>query len=284
MSASFSPVVKAQEVVQSGNFSVRQLDLGRLDGYIAPVMMFDHYRMSGPTFAPHPHAGLSAVTYVFEDSAGAIHNRDSLGHDVDVQPGEILWTQAGSGVVHDEYPAKNGAAVHGLQLFVNLSRKNKFIAPRMLHGRSSAIPVWKDASGNRVRILSGALEELRAAIEPAEPFDFFEAQLQSAWTYVARKGRSVMVYILSGAVTVAASAAKKSLHEGEAAGVRIEKSDEPLVLTPKGRAHLLLLSGEDPNEPVAAQGPFIMNTEEEIAEAFDRYRAGKMGRLAAVSR
>jgi redox-sensitive bicupin YhaK (pirin superfamily) len=117
-------------------------------------MMFDHYRMSGPTFAPHPHAGLSAVTYVFEDSAGAIHNRDSLGHDLDVQPGEILWTQAGSGVVHDEYPAKHDASVHGLQLFVNLSRKNKFIAPQMLYGRSSAILVWKDAAGNRVRILS----------------------------------------------------------------------------------------------------------------------------------
>jgi redox-sensitive bicupin YhaK (pirin superfamily) len=90
-------------------------------------MMFDHYRMSGPTFAPHPHAGLSAVTYVFEDSAGAIHNRDSLGHDLDVQPGEILWTQAGSGVVHDEYPAKHDASVHGLQLFVNLTARTNLL-------------------------------------------------------------------------------------------------------------------------------------------------------------
>jgi redox-sensitive bicupin YhaK (pirin superfamily) len=91
-----------------------------------------------------------------------------------------------------------------------------------------------------------------------------------------------MVYILSGAVTVAAGTTKKALHEGEAVGVRIEKSDESLVLTPEGHVHLLLLSGEDPNEPVVAYGPFIMNTQEKIAEAFDRYRAGKMGRLEAV--
>ena len=144
MGASFSPVVKAVEAVQSGHFSVKQLDLARLGSFVAPVTTFDHYRMSGPTFAPHPHAGLPAVSYIFEDSAGAMHNRDSLGHSVDIKPGEIVWTQAGSGLVHDEYPAKNGAAVHGLQLFVNLSSKNKFIAPQMLYGRSSAIPVWKD--------------------------------------------------------------------------------------------------------------------------------------------
>jgi redox-sensitive bicupin YhaK (pirin superfamily) len=91
-----------------------------------------------------------------------------------------------------------------------------------------------------------------------------------------------MVYILSGAATVAAGTTKMALHEGEAVGVRIEKSDESLVLTPESYVHLLPLSGEDPNEPVVSYGPFIMNTEEEIAEAFDRYRAGKMGRLEAV--
>lgn len=142
MSDSFSPVAKAIEAVQSGNFSVKRLDLARLG--VAPVMMFDHYRMSGPTFAPHPHAGLSAVSYIFEDS---------LGHSVDIKPGEIVWAQAGRGIVHDEYPAKSGAPVHGLQLFVNLSRKNKFIAPQMLYGRASSIRVWKDAAGNRIRVL-----------------------------------------------------------------------------------------------------------------------------------
>jgi redox-sensitive bicupin YhaK (pirin superfamily) len=280
MSASFSSVVKAVEAVRSGSFSVKQLDLSRLG--VAPVMMFDHYRMSGPTFSPHPHAGLSAVSYIFEDSAGAMHNRDSLGHSVDIKPGEIVWTQAGSGIVHDEYPAKVGATVHGLQLFVNLSRKNKFVAPQMLYGRSSAIPVWKDAAGNRVRLLSGELGGLHAPVEPVEHFDFFDTRLKGSWSYLAKKRRSVMVYVMSGSVTVAAGGTTNVLQEGEAVGIRIEKSDESLLFTPKGNAQLLLLSGENPNEPVAANGPFIMNTQEELDEAFDRYRAGKMGRLEAA--
>jgi redox-sensitive bicupin YhaK (pirin superfamily) len=279
MRFSFSPVVKAVEAIPSGTFSVKQLDLSRLGGFIAPVMMFDHYQMSSPTFAPHPHAGLSAISYIFENSVGAMHNRDSLGHFVDIRPGEVIWTQAGSGVIHDEYPTKNGVTVHGLQLFVNLSSKNKSIPPQMLYGRSSAIPIWKDTAGNRVRLLSGELGELHAPIEPAEPFDFFDVQLQSRWTYTANKRRSVMVYVMFGAVTVAVGSTKKVLREGEAVGIRMEMSEESILFIPKGNVHLLLLSGEDPNESVAAHGGFIMNTEDEIAEAFERYRAGKMGRL-----
>ena len=69
-------------------------------------MGLDHYRMSGPTFAPHPHAGFSAVSYVFEDSKGGLRNRDSLQHDLVIEPGAMVWTQAGSGVVHDEFPVQ----------------------------------------------------------------------------------------------------------------------------------------------------------------------------------
>jgi hypothetical protein len=156
MSLQLSPVARAPESSHGGNFSVYRLDLARLEGFVHPILGFDHFRMSGPTFASHPHAGFSAVSFVFEDSPGALRNRDSLGHDLIVQPGELLWTQAGSGVIHDEFPATRGAPIHGLHLFVNLSSKNKHIEPRMLHATIGAIPVSTDEAGNRTRVLTGS--------------------------------------------------------------------------------------------------------------------------------
>lgn len=91
-----------------------------------------------------------------------------------------------------------------------------------------------------------------------------------------------MVYIMSGSVTVATGTAEKVLQEGETIGIRIDMIDEPVLFSPKEHVRLLLLSGENTNDPIAAYGPFIMNTQEELAEAFERYRAGKMGRLDAV--
>ncbi len=193
MKVHFSPVIAAFESCHSGNSSVFRVDLDRLAGFIAPIMGFDHFRMSGPTFAPHPHAGFSIVTYVLEDSQGAMHNRDSLGHDLVVQPGELLWTQAGSGVIHDEMPASQGASVHGLQLFVNLSSKNKQLAPKVFHAQKDAIPVLSNTAGNRIRILSGQIGEQRSLVNQAEGFDFFDAQLKNSWTYSIKPGWNVMI-------------------------------------------------------------------------------------------
>lgn len=89
-----------------------------------PLVMVDHYRMTEPTFGAHPHAGLSAVPVLFEDSEGKFHNRDSLGNDFDLMPGDLYWLKAGSGVIHDESP-RQGAKIHGLQVFVNLPSVEK---------------------------------------------------------------------------------------------------------------------------------------------------------------
>jgi redox-sensitive bicupin YhaK (pirin superfamily) len=105
VSLELSPVAEAPEARHGARFSANRLDLAALEGFSSPVVGFDHFRMSGPTFAPHPHAGFSAVSYVFEDSAGALHNRDSIGHDLIASAGDVIWTQAGSGVIHEEVPA-----------------------------------------------------------------------------------------------------------------------------------------------------------------------------------
>ena len=93
-------------------------------GQMDPLVMVDHYTMTGPTFGAHPHAGMSAVSVLFEDSVGQFNNRDSLGNDINLEPGDLYWLKAGSGAVHDEKPLP-GAKIHGLQMFVNLPAANR---------------------------------------------------------------------------------------------------------------------------------------------------------------
>jgi redox-sensitive bicupin YhaK (pirin superfamily) len=280
MNLKFSPVVEAKEAGHSGNFSAFRIDLKSLGRFIAPVMGLDLYRMSGPTFAPHPHAGFSAVSYVFEDSTGGLRNRDSLGNDLVVEPGDLLWTQAGRGVVHDEFPANNGSTVHGVQLFVNMRSKHKGLPPQMFKVSAGEVPVAQDEAGNRIRVLSGQLGDLRSPIRPVEPFDFFDARLEKTWKHAIRGGWNVMVFVLSGSVAIDGLV----IGERQTLGVQSDGNGDELLIEPTPGAHILWLSGRDPNEPIAAYGPFIMNTEAEIAQAYERYRAGEMGSIGPAEK
>ena len=102
--------------------SYRAVEIGEL---MDPLVMVDHYVMTEPTFGAHPHAGLSAVSLLFEDSEGLFRNRDSLGNDFDLAPGDLYWLKAGSGAVHDECPRVN-ARTHGLQVFVNVPQSQRY--------------------------------------------------------------------------------------------------------------------------------------------------------------
>ena len=143
MTIQLSPVITSERAELGSGFSARRVEPGRFGCAADPIMGFDHYRMNAVTFAPHPHAGFSAVSYLFEDSEGSLRNRDSLGNDFTVGPGGIVWTQAGTGVQHDELPAEPGREVHGLQIFINLSAAAKDTAPKVMRLDSDAVPLHR---------------------------------------------------------------------------------------------------------------------------------------------
>jgi redox-sensitive bicupin YhaK (pirin superfamily) len=279
MSIKFSPIAEAKKAELSAQFSAHRLDLGALTGFSAPIMGFDHFRASGPTFAPHPHAGFSAVSYLFEDSTGGLRNRDSLGHDLVIEPGAMVWTQAAHGVVHDEHPAVNGEEVHGLQLFVNLSRSHKNLPPRMIHASADQVPTVVTGQGARVRILTGCFNEIEGPIAPVEPFTFLDVTLSASFTYSVPNGQNVLIYVLSGALTLSALSEQRSLTAHQAIAARSLSRPEDVHLVPDQDAHVLILSGFDPQEPVAVYGPFIMNDQAGLQAAYSRYVEGKMGKL-----
>lgn len=277
----FSLIVPSSPIELGKNFTGYQLNREALIGFIEPVIMFDHYRMYGPTFAPHPHAGFSAISYIFEDSPGALRNRDSLGNDFDIEPGGILWTQAGNGVVHDEgNSSKKG--VHGIQLFVNLASQNKTLPPLVSYLPPKDINEIKN-NKNRIRILSGSIDEYVSALTHTEPFDFIEVHLQQPWHFQPKINQNTLLYVVSGSIKVTDGTSEKTLNAYQALGIKATEQQPLLQIEPSESSHLLLLSGIDSKEPTVIYGPFVMNTYDEILNAYQRYQQGLMGQLMPLS-
>lgn len=280
MSIRFSPIVTAKTRRHGDTFSLKAVDLHDLADAASAVTVLDDFRVRGQPFSPHPHAGFSAVTYVFEDSEGSLRSRDSLGNDVVVGPGGLVWTQAGSGVIHHEVPADD-RELHGLQLFVNLSAQHKLVEPRMLRLQGGDVPEWfDDDTGDRVRVVVGSFEGHLSPLVPAEPFTFLDVRLRKAVPFDLPSGHNALVYLVGGAIRLRSGDREEKMAGGHAIalygdGGRIEME----ALAP---SHLIILAGPDINDPIVVDGPFIMNEPAQIEAAIERYRSGKMGRLAPL--
>jgi hypothetical protein len=263
---------------RGASFAAARIDLAALHDFVNPVVGLDHFRMSGPTFAPHPHAGFSAISYMFEDSTGAMHNRDSLGHDFVAGPGDVIWTQAGSGVIHDEFPAENGREVHGIQLFVNQTAANKGLDPEVFWVKRDDVPVVDDGAGNRIRVVVGEHAGKRSPLVPAEPFLLLDGEWRVPADLPLSADWNTIVYVLEGELRLDADGNAIQLRTGHILGFRSDVAGS-VRLEPSAPTHMLVLAGPAIHEPMTTNGPFIMNSAAEIEETVARFKAGKMGRL-----
>lgn len=252
-------------------------------GAMDPLVMVDHYRMTEPTFGPHPHAGLSAVSVLFEDSDGAFHNRDSLGNDFDLLPGDLYWLKAGSGVVHDESP-RTGASIHGLQVFVNLPARMKRDAHESRHVRARDIPVL-ETDDHRVRVVLGNSNGISGRASPALPMTILDGRIGpgSAFAHDLQAGENAWIYAIEGEIEVVVGGGAARLQAGEslaveAASVYAAHAIE-LTNTAGSAAHFALFAATPVEEDFVQKGPFVMSNEAEIAQAEADYAAGKLGRL-----
>ncbi len=188
-------------------------------GAMDPLVMVDHYRMSASTFGAHPHAGLSAVSVLLEDSAGRFHNRDSLGNDFDLMPGDLYWLKAGSGAVHDEAP-RAGARIHGLQVFVNLPARMKQDAPESLHVKARDMPIL-EADGHRVRVVLGESNGIAGQVSPALPMTILDGRVAagSPFSHDLKAGENGWVYAIEGEIELIAGNERVTLQAGESIAV-----------------------------------------------------------------
>ena len=277
MAIQFSPVIPSRQSASGRTFSVQAIDLSELGEWGLPVLVLDHFRVTGRPFPPHSHAGFAAVTYVFEDSQGGLRSRDSLGNDLVTGPGGIVWTEAGRGLLHEEVPAETGRELHAVQIFVNLSAKNKLGPPRLLRLESSEVPEWRSIAGDRVRAVVGAFYGARSPLLPSEPFNLFDAKVQDEISFILPEGHVALIYVLSGQARVYTEDHEQLKLEGEQAfAVRGSGRVSVHSLLP---AHVLILMGAEMREPRFEYGGFIMNDRAQAVAAIERFRSGQMGHL-----
>lgn len=253
-------------------------------GAMDPLVMVDHYIMTKPTFGAHPHAGLSAVSVLFEDSDGGFHNRDSLGNDFNLMPGDLYWLNAGAGVIHDESP-RPGAHIHGLQVFVNLPATLKKKAPSALHVTPQNMPVYED-NGTRVRIVLGESNGLQGENSPALPMTILDGKIapHSAFSHQLNEHESAWVYAIQGQLELYIQGEKIRLSQGQSIALS-QFEDNPvlrslrLVNSSSEQAHFVLFSGRPINEPFVQKGPFVMSSHAEIERIEADFILGKLGSL-----
>ena len=229
-----------------------------------PFIMVDHFRMSEAAFAPHPHAGFSAVTYLFDDSATGLISRDSLGGEYAIQPGGLHWTLAGRGVMHDEFPAQAGREAHGLQIFLNLPADQKLRAPEVRRIAPEQMARRTGAGWRAVQVFGGAAEPALAIvdIDAGASFDIELADTEQGFAIVIQgSGQAGELPLSTG----------RALSLSEGGHARLQ-ADEPL--------RLACFSGRPLREPLVRHGPFVMSDEGQVVAALQRFQSGGMGRLS----
>lgn len=177
ISRNVNQVVKASPFSRGTGFQAYSVGQQNLGTTIAPFLQLDHYFMSQPTFPEHPHQGFSAVTYMFEDSEGSFFNEDSQGDRSTIAPGDLHWTQAGSGIRHQETPIEPGKICHGIQMFVDLPAIDKTLPGKAFHLTTDQIPTYTTAEGARVRVVVGTANGITSPLQISTRICFLDVQV-----------------------------------------------------------------------------------------------------------
>jgi redox-sensitive bicupin YhaK (pirin superfamily) len=254
---------------------------------MSPFLLLDY---AGPAhFEPaakprgvgeHPHRGFETVTIVYD---GEVEHRDSTGAGGKIGPGDVQWMTAAAGILHEEFHSQDytrkGGPFEMVQLWVNLPAADKMTAPRYQTLLNRDIPdvALPDGAGS-VRVIAGEYAGQRGPAATHTPMNVWDVRLNAGQTarFEVPNGHTTAVVVLRGTIEVngqqIARDAQMVLLDRAGTGVSVEANND---------ATFLFLSGEPIDEPIVGYGPFVMNTTEEIEQAFSDFNSGRFGRIAA---
>ncbi|MEW5301476.1 MAG: hypothetical protein WDW36_004335 [Sanguina aurantia] len=265
-------VVKAASMMEGAGVqvarSVGSQGLRNLD----PYLMLDELHLPAAAafagFPNHPHRGFETCSIMLE---GEMEHKDSCGNKGVIGPGGVQWMTAGRGIIHSEMPKGTTGNMHGFQLWINLPAKDKLCKPRYQDYQASDIPV-ATSGGVSVRVMAGECMGTSGPIKMRNPGTLLDVRLEAGASFSHRVSSewSGFVYVYTGGGVVCGSKAVAQHAMVMGAGDMVEA-----VASDSGM-RFLLIAGRPINEPIVQHGPFVMNTQDEIQQAFADYQSGKL--------
>ena len=249
-------------------------DLPDLD----PFLMLDEFGTDQPEdylagFPSHPHRGFETVTYMLD---GRMRHKDNHGHEGLLTPGSVQWMTAGRGLVHSEMPEQESGRMRGFQLWINLPAKDKMTAPKYQEYAPDNIPQVRPAEGVTVKVIAGTVDGVAGPIaQPATDPLYLDIALApgASWAFDLPAGHNAFAYAYEGAATVGEGDDARALEMQELA---VLGGGERLLLRARQQAlRMILVAGRPLREPVAKYGPFVMNTKQELMQAFVDFQEGR---------
>lgn len=274
-------IIRGQAVMDGAGVKINRVLTQPLQRRLDPFLMLDNFGSEQANdyiagFPDHPHRGFETVTYML---TGRMRHRDSAGNEGLLASGGVQWMTAGRGVIHSEMPEQAQGLMEGFQLWLNLPAKDKMRAPWYKDFEAAEIPLLQTESGATVRVIAGESQGVAGAVqrEVTEPL-YIDVELPAGagFSQAIRQGHNAFIYVYRGEVVVdgkavpAQSMAILANNEG-ADGVSVKAGPD---------SRFILLSGKPLNEPIVQYGPFVMNSQAEIFQAVEDFRAGRLGEEA----
>ena len=274
-------LVRGQDTQDGAGVRLTRVLTHELQQRLDPFLMLDAFGSDRPDdyiagFPDHPHRGFETVTYMI---AGRMRHRDSGGHEGLLQNGGVQWMTAGRGLIHSEMPEQEEGVMEGFQLWLNLPSFNKLCEPWYRDIQSQDIPEAQTPNGVHVRVIAGQSCGVTGAVtrEHTEPLylDVHFPEGPSEFTQEVAATHNAFLYVYRGSVSVGSG---DDATEVPTARMAILRNDaDRLVLRAKGPARAIVIAGRPLREPIAQYGPFVMNTREQLMQAVEDFRAGRMG-------
>ena len=281
LSRSVERLVRGQDTQDGAGVRLTRVLTHDLQQRLDPFLMLDAFGSDRPDeyiagFPDHPHRGFETVTYMI---AGRMRHRDSGGHEGLLQNGGVQWMTAGRGLIHSEMPEQEEGLMAGFQLWLNLPSFNKLCEPWYRDIQSADIPEVRTPSGVTVLVIAGEAGGVAGAVqrEHTEPLylDVHFPATATAFEQPVAVTHNAFLYVYQGAVAVVGDAGSSEVPSGRMAILR--NDGDRVVLRAGDGARAIVIAGKPLREPIAQYGPFVMNTRDELVQAVDDFRAGRMG-------